>query len=161
MQKLKLSAMKTVLQQISRLRVTSHVMVMMMTEQTRLQQLFCLHSLRNWNTSILTVIPSQPHLSLLLLPTLFMVRLLDLFRMEEKQVNLLHLAQTHLTVQSRTVFLLPWTLLPSLTMKMLLTVSPILRQSILMLWDTVMTSVQRIWYMYLTDTLIRVLITSM
>ena len=36
-----------VLQQISRLRVTSHVMVMMMTEQTRLQQLFCLHSLRN------------------------------------------------------------------------------------------------------------------
>ena len=36
-----------------------------------------------------------------------MVRLQDLFRMEEKQGNLLHLAQTHLTVQSRTVFLLP------------------------------------------------------
>ena len=144
MQKLKLSAMKTVLQQISRLRVTSHVMVMMMTEQTRLQQLFCLHSLRNWNTSILTVIPSQPHLSLLLLPTLFMVRLLDLFRMEEKQASRWHLELTRLTEQSRTDFLLPWTLLQNWTMKMPLTESPILRRSTRMHLAILRKSVQRI-----------------
>ena len=47
MQKLKLSVTKTELQQISRLRVTSHAMVTMMTEQTRSQQHCFLHSLRN------------------------------------------------------------------------------------------------------------------
>ena len=82
------------------------------------------------------------------------------FRMEEKQVNRWHLVLTRPTAQSRTDFLLPLTLLQNWIMKMLSMVSPILRLSTLMLWDTQKKNVQRTLFVYLTDTLIRVLITS-
>ena len=50
---------------------------------------------------------SQPLLFLPLLLTLFMVKLPELFRMEERLESLWHLVQTHPTAQSRTDFLLP------------------------------------------------------
>ncbi len=67
---------------------------------------------------------------------------------------------TRPTAQSRTDFLLPSTLLQNWTMKMPLTESPILRPSTRMLWDIQKKNVQRTLFMYLTDTLTRVLITS-
>ena len=131
-----------------------------MTEQMRLQLHCFLHSLRNCNTSIPIVIPNLLLLSLPSHPTLFMVKLQDPFRMEEKQESRLHLVPTRPTEQSRTDFLLPSTLLQNWTMKMPLMESPILRPSTRMLWDTQKKNVQRTLFMYLTDTLIRVLITS-
>ena len=80
--------------------------------------------------------------------------------MEEKQASRWHLVLTRPTAQSRTDFLLPSTLLQNWTMKMLLMVSPILRPSTRMLWDIQKKNVQRTLFMYLTDTLTRVLITS-
>ena len=98
---------------------------------------------------------SQLHLFLPLLPMLFMVKLQDLFLTEEKQASLWLLELIRLTAQSRTVFLLLLTLLQNLTMRMLLTVSPILRQSTRMHWVTAMRSVQTTLFMYLTVTSIR------
>ena len=80
--------------------------------------------------------------------------------MDEKQASRWHLELTRPTAQSRTDFLLPSTLLQNWTMKMPLTESPILRPSTRMLWDIQKKNVQRTLFMYLTDTLTRVLITS-
>ena len=73
-----------------------------------------------------------------------MVRLQDLFQMEEKQENHFHQVLTHLTVQKRADFLHLLTLLLSCHTSWLWMVFLILRQSAQVHLDTQMTSVKKI-----------------
>lgn len=96
----------------------------------------------DWNTSILIVIPSQPHLSLLIASNVVYGRLQDLFRWKQEPPG-----ATHLTVQSRTlVFFL--NSVAKLDYEDTLDGISNTQTINLMLWDTAMTSVKRIWYMY-------------
>ena len=84
-----------------------------------------------------------------------MVRLQDLFRMEERVENHCHQELTRLTVQRRADFLLLLTLLLSFLTSLHLTESLIHRQSARMLLDIQMMSVKRTLLMYWMDTSIR------
>ena len=98
---------------------------------------------------------SRQHLSLQLHLTLYMVRLQDLFRTEEKLESHFHQELTRLTAQSRADFLLLLTLLLSFHTSLHLTESLIHRQSTQVHLDILMKSVKRTLLTYWMDTSIR------
>jgi len=122
---------------------------------------FSIHSLRKLRSTTHTEMLNLQHQSLQLHLMLYMVRLQVLFLTDVKQANRFHQVQTHLTVQSRTDFLLLLTQLQSFRIHGLLTVFQIHRLSALTHW--VIQNLNRflIWLMLWTDTLIRVHITLM